>query len=303
MISQRIRIGVNFRSRDPITDLLTSKAPELWLGTDVRFEHGFLDGTVLSDDISNLASVTLEVFASTRTGLPYMAKTISADALLEALTQEQWDGGAPEHAHAVFEFTAAETSLPMAGKLSADFWLVVSCLTNNGTAKRYTLGAGKITFMQDGTPSDQVGAVQGGNIIPGGATYDGDGEYTLAGLTVNKLYKWSPGGNDTDLTSGAQTLVAEGNFTAQAVSALLTGDANQPVTAIVRSDVTFNAEEADARYLKKNIPAWAGDIQFFQSDLCSDQGGVWIAEQDNEDQAPPELPTESNAYPLALAAR
>jgi len=296
MISSRIRIPVNFRSRDAITDLLSGKSPEQWVGTDVRFEVGFMDASALAEDISNLASVTLEVFASTRTGLPYMAATLSAAELLDTLTQEQWDGGAPEHAHAVFEFTQEETALPMGADLRKEFWLVVSCLTNNGTAKRYTLGAGPIDFLQDGTPSDQVGPLQGGNIIPGGAEYDGAGEYTLAGLTVNKVYKWSPGANDDDITSGAQTLDAEGNFTSQAVTALLTGTPSTPVTAVVRSLVYLNAEEADARYLKANIPAWADDIQFYAPDLCSDQGGIWIALQDSLDEAPPALPTTANAY-------
>lgn len=70
------------------------------------------------------------------------------------------------------------------------------------------------------------------NIVPADATYSGAGSYVLpviAGLT----YTWTPGTNDTNLTSGATVLVGAGNFTPTTPTVTLNGIDATGVTATV----------------------------------------------------------------------
>lgn len=84
---------------------------------------------------------------------------------------------------------------------------------------------------------DNVGLPFSPNLVPGGATYNFPGYYTLSGLTIGVRYYWAKGANETMLTNGTQELTASGVFTAQAVNVTFTGPFGTfaPVTATVQS--------------------------------------------------------------------
>lgn len=76
------------------------------------------------------------------------------------------------------------------------------------------------------------------NLVPGGAQYNSNGQYTLTGLTPNAAYTWTPksGGNDLGLTQGTTGLTGSSPapFISYGTSAILTGTPNDPVTALIQ---------------------------------------------------------------------
>jgi hypothetical protein len=104
--------------------------------------------------------------------------------------------------------------------------------------------------QDDGTVTNQyhIAAVGGygfSNIVPPGAAYDNNGNYTLTALTPNMAFLWTPfaGGNDTGITCGTQSLSVQGSFTAFGTTAILTGKPNDPVTATVIQSAAISAYE------------------------------------------------------------
>lgn len=146
---QQIRLVADRGRTSPMIDAVTAGTPEFFCGTDVQFAFAVLRDDVLQD-ISELATVTLEVKRrDARVAPAYMSKTISAGELTVGLTQAAWDEGTG--AHGVISFTAAETSLDLAGGDEATYHLVLSATT--GTGQKVTLGISVLRIIEDGTPS------------------------------------------------------------------------------------------------------------------------------------------------------
>jgi hypothetical protein len=243
----RIRLKVDQLNPWSVIDLLTGSTGVVPNGNDLQLETGihFKD---LVTDISNIDQITAKVLSGQEADAELMlSDTLAADDLKQDLTVEDWNGLDPDDCHALFTFAHGLTKFDLGGEKEKEFWLLITAKTVDAPYREVTLAAGAIIWRQDGE-DDGVGPVQGGNIIPGGAEYDGDGEYTLEDLTVGKVYSWSPGANDTNLVNGDQTLTEEGNFTAQDTSVVLNGTPLEDVTAVVRSKVYLDADESDARF-------------------------------------------------------
>jgi hypothetical protein len=261
-----IRVAIDVTSREPFADVFTGKNPEFWNGTDVEFQFAFFKGSgggtpgTDSDllDVSDFESVTVTGMPIGRSGSAYFERTASASAINTALTLEDWQNGVDQHL--VMRFSAAEMTLPMNGGLTADFWLVIHGTTNTVPVSTDVFGASVLRAVESGVEL-ATGPLQGGNLIPGGATYDGSGHYVLA-VTLNKNYAWTKGANDTSVTNGAQTVtVTDTVFVTQGSSITLNGTAGQAVTAVIRTGVFLTADQSDARYMLK-----AGDTRITSLD-------------------------------------
>lgn len=151
-----IRIGFDLeKSLAPRTVEADGADPLVWRGTNVRFEVGLLKDDQIIDDISNLASVTLEVFEKNAIGgTPKLQKVVSAGSLDNSLDQESWEDGSKQHAN--FDFTDVETNLDSPGSTyqtawEDEFYLVVSGVTSGGS--KITYGYALLKFREDGTGS------------------------------------------------------------------------------------------------------------------------------------------------------
>ncbi len=282
-----------------MTDRFTGGQMSTWRGVDTEFQLAFfLQNTLLS--MANYSSLKLEVFASQQFGLtPLMSKTIGSDEINTGLILADWQSGADQHV--VIPFTAQEVNLDLDGKTEASFWLVVSGLTSDSPARLVTLGAGLLKVTEDATPTTSLGPVQGGNIIPLGAMYDGNGHYALtveAGRTLN----WSKGAHDTSITNDTQTITDDGNFITADTTITLNGTPDVLVTAIIRTELFFTADESDARYLQHIIGVYDAGTDYITGQVITDQGGLWVAKQNTTAHTPPTLPTTSNAYWLLIVA-
>lgn len=151
---KRIRLAADqaTQTTDKMVDVYTGSTPELWVGNDVQFEIAiYHDGAVVTD-ISNIASLTLEVKTATdRDGDPVMTKTLTSGDLNGALTQETWDDKTAEHA--LVAFTAAETNLSVGADNEESYWLVISVITNDVPGRNITLQATILKVVEDGTGS------------------------------------------------------------------------------------------------------------------------------------------------------
>jgi hypothetical protein len=84
------------------------------------------------------------------------------------------------------------------------------------------------------------GGLNGSNLIPGGAKYDVNGNYTLNGLTLNMGYYWTKGTNDGSCQSPTP-LTVSGAFQALATSVVLTGTPGDLITATFIQAAPINA--------------------------------------------------------------
>jgi hypothetical protein len=145
-----IRLPLRLDKADVVQDIVTSAAPRFWNGTNVKFQLGFFYGLTLLD-LVDFDSVQLQVKdVNSKTGLPYMQKTLSSSSLNNLLSLETWNDGSSQHCE--IEFDKTETILPLSSD-STDFWLVVSAIvndTNAPTAREIVLGAAKITVLESG---------------------------------------------------------------------------------------------------------------------------------------------------------
>lgn len=150
-----IRIGFDLaRSADARTTEAGATNPLIWRGTTVRFQVALLNDEAIID-VSNLSSVTLEVFATNDLGgTLLMTKTVAAGSLDNTVTDANWSDGT--HQHANFDFTDTETNLTSPGNTEGSTWeeslfLVVSGVTTGGS--KLTYGWALLKFREDGTGS------------------------------------------------------------------------------------------------------------------------------------------------------
>lgn len=292
----------------PFKVVSTGERPKHWRGNALLAQFGFFEGTAANPTPADLSAynwLRVEVYAMANggpTGAPLMSEQITS--FNDTLALADWQDGSAQHA--VFEFEGPETALDLDGAPSAEFWIIVRGLTDAPDADPITFGHSLLTVLED-EGNDAAGPVQPGSIIPGGAAYNGSGNYTLTGLVVGDVYQYILGANDTDITCGADNLAADGFFTAEATSATLTGTPSALVTAVVRHDPFLTVTQGDARYLSGKLiwrGAWSNVTTYAQYNAVSHGGSSWVSKQDsNLNQTPPTLPTESDSWWELLAKK
>lgn len=242
-LSERVRLLFKMNSVANTRDDLTEQEVDLWRQTDWRFEVGFAFGDELVD-VSVYESAKIEIMpADDKTGAALAEKSITADDFTAGITLEEWQSGAGQHA--VFKLGHAETAFDLGGDDDKTFYLVCSLRTTTG--EWIVAGYATVRVYEPGTPKEDVFPVQGGNIVPLGASYNGSGNYVLS-VTLDKAYNIAFGANETTVTNGNQTLNGSGTFSAQDDEITLHGTPDELVTAVIRGTIYLTADESDARY-------------------------------------------------------
>lgn len=192
----RTRLKADCLHHGSLTCLLQGAVPRIWRGVDWQVEVALFLGDTFTDDISNIDYVVAELHdASDRDGAPLVQKTVAAVDLNTTLTEEEWDGGAADDAHAVFAFEDGDTQLDMTDAIDnvVNFWLVIHAVTTDGY--RTTYAGGVMEVEEDGA---QNGLATVTSAVPTVVLYDGD------------LYLYNP---DTALYHKAQATGAAGAVT------------------------------------------------------------------------------------------
>lgn len=144
-----IRLFCDLAARNAaLSDLNTGQNPFFYRGDDLEIDIGIgASGVLLAPTISNIASVTCQVFASENdTNAPMMSCTVLAAAMNLTLTAAQWtaESAAP---HAAFVFPGAQTFISLNGAASQNYWLRITLQTTDSTPKTITLADGAITVL------------------------------------------------------------------------------------------------------------------------------------------------------------
>lgn len=247
---RRVRLGcpTPCDPTSPALDSLISAPPRTFRSDPLRIEVGLLesDAETVIADVSAIDSVTVEIREEQdEDALVLATATVGSGSIEQALAQADWDDESDQHLAA--EFNSSDLNLDLGDADSKEFWLRIYAVPVDNASNRITIYSGPIRFYEPPV-APATGPISGGSIIPGGAAYDGSGNYTLSGLTVGRTYTWTTGASDVSCINGAETLVVSGNFIAQSPSVTLTGTPSATITATVRSTVYLTAAEQDARY-------------------------------------------------------
>lgn len=151
IVRNRVRIAVDaVLSRGvALTDVLTSRALEWWQAEDVQTEIGIFSNGTIAADLTNCASVTMEVKDPFNLlGAPLISKTVLAAAMDLVVSLSDWNAGVD--AHAIFVLTNAETNIELEGNatrlLTLFFWMT----TTDVPARRIPLGSSLLTLRDSG---------------------------------------------------------------------------------------------------------------------------------------------------------
>jgi uncharacterized protein YbaR (Trm112 family) len=151
---KRIRLEADgkIRASTKMLDVFTSATPEIWRGNDVQFEIGLFFDDVLITDLSNIASLSIDVVPDDdRDGEPVMSGTIEAGDLDDTLDQTSWDDYTKQHA--LITFTGQEANVSLGGAASKTFWLAVSVVTNDDPSRQITVQCTQLKIVEDGAGS------------------------------------------------------------------------------------------------------------------------------------------------------
>src|ERR1700722_11372972 len=144
-----IRLFCDLASPGNLNDLnRNSPPPSFYRGDDVEIDIGLGENGSLLTSVSNVASVTTQLFAAENdTSAPMMSCTTST--INTGLTQTQWTNNTTPFYHAAFLFPNSQTAVGLNGQASVNYWLRITAQTTDSPAKTITLLNGPIT-VKDG---------------------------------------------------------------------------------------------------------------------------------------------------------
>jgi hypothetical protein len=144
-----IRLFCDLASPGNLADLnRTNQPPSFYRGDDIEIDIGLGENGNLLTSISNVASVTCQLFAAENdTNPPMMSCTTST--INTGLTQTEWTNDTAPFFHAAFVFPNSQTAISLGGASRVNYWLRITAQTSDSTAKIITLLDGTIT-VKDG---------------------------------------------------------------------------------------------------------------------------------------------------------
>jgi hypothetical protein len=159
-----IRLFCDLAARNTeLIDLNTGQAPLFYRGDDVEIDIGLgEDGALLAPTLSNITSVTCQVFAKQNdTNAPMMSCTVLAAEMNLTLTAAQWAGDTAPGQHAAFIFQNSQTYIPLQGNPSMTYWLRITLTTADAPAKVMTLLDGPVTVLDGPMNGSAAPAIMG----------------------------------------------------------------------------------------------------------------------------------------------
>lgn len=196
-----IRLFCDLAARNNVVDLNTSQAALFYRGDDIEIDVGIGQNGALLTSLSNVASVSCQIFQNqSDPNPPMMSATVPAASMNLSLTQSQWSTNTSPYYHAAFLFPNSQTAIGLNGQANVNYWIRILAQTTDTPAKIITLLDGLIT-VKDGpvsTASPPASAwlrfqTVAGNIVP--QLYDATSGhfYNLEIVTVNGVRTLSVG--------------------------------------------------------------------------------------------------------------
>src|SRR5580700_8990141 len=126
-----IRLFCDLASPSSLNDVnRNSQPPSFYRGDDIEIDIGLGENGALLTSLSNVASVTAQIFAAENdTNPPMMSCTTSA--INTGLTQAQWTSNTTPFYHAAFVFPNSQTAISLGGNSSVNDWLRITAQTTD----------------------------------------------------------------------------------------------------------------------------------------------------------------------------
>jgi hypothetical protein len=145
-------------------DLNTGQSPVFIRGDDLEFQIGVLQNGNVVTNWTNVASITLEVYATQNdTNAPMIATNISTTNAVPIfnpnLTQANWTNGVDTmstNQHADIFIPSASSSINLNGQASQSYWLRIFLSTTNTPVRTYTVLEGTITVIDGPIANETV---------------------------------------------------------------------------------------------------------------------------------------------------
>jgi len=229
--SKRIRIAADAALLDAPQDTLTGLTPAFFRGNDLKIEFALFNKGILQD-VTNIASVTLEIKASDEVFTPpdagtppLMTKTVAAVNLNTSLNITNWNAGTDQHG--TLSFSATEANIAAGPQ-----WMSLWALTTDSPGKVITIAAGPLRILEDGSS----GSVQ--TPPPPSSSYytstQSDARYLQQGQNLSEVA--SPSAARTNLGLGTAAVVNTG--TSSGNVPVLDGSGLLPTSVIPPVDVS-----------------------------------------------------------------
>ncbi len=127
-----------------------NQPPSFYRGDDIEIDIGLGQNGALLTSLSNVASVTAQIFAAENDSNPPMLSCFVAAASMNlSLTQSEWNGNTTPFYHAAFLFPNSQTAISLGGLASVNYWLRITAQTTDSPAKNITILNGPLT-VKDG---------------------------------------------------------------------------------------------------------------------------------------------------------
>ena len=98
-----MRIAANAASYGNLIDALTGKSPEVWRAEDMQFEIGIFYGSDIAVDVSNIASLTIEIKdVSNPAGSALVSKVVDFADMTASVDLPAWKAQTAAHATVKF---------------------------------------------------------------------------------------------------------------------------------------------------------------------------------------------------------
>jgi hypothetical protein len=154
-----ILLQVSLLSDPPVTpiNINTNGAPKFWRASSVGIAIGIFDASGNPVDLSNLApdgELQLFLFKSSNALVPLVSKTIAGADLYPLITREGWEDGTQKNC--TFVLSPGDTDQGLNGAASADFWLVLNGITEDGSTILYAAGTCTIYNASNALPASSL---------------------------------------------------------------------------------------------------------------------------------------------------
>jgi hypothetical protein len=168
-IPGRIRGQINVsKPQKAWVDEQTSETPEAWKGFALTLELGFFTSDTQVMDMTGFSAITVEIHDNQFKVRPAVL-TVPATDFNAGLSKADWDAETAFHCKVEIDETDMGLDLGTNSDVKT-FWIFVHGIKDG---KRKALGGTTLKLRESGVSTNPAGPNQGGNLIAGGAVYDG----------------------------------------------------------------------------------------------------------------------------------
>lgn len=142
----RLQLSVVSNPPAPLVDANTGAAPRFWRGYPVSVQVGMFDADNNPVDLSDVTQLQLILMAGQLSPVSVASIPVLAANITPGIAWEDWQQGVDQNAS--FLVTGADSDQSLGGSTSAEYWMAIVGLFEDGTSIVY--GAGNVEIYNPG---------------------------------------------------------------------------------------------------------------------------------------------------------